>query len=164
MRCPFHPLVATVARKRPWSFCHKCRWQVTPKRIHPWPNEVRVGWLCHCLGIVWEPYRKRAHMQLVRKHSVRVVSACWVSVDWSRPKEWNECAWAYLHFKNKKQKRRWRMNSWTFSPNPLTQGKSHHHHWLFVFFSLLLWLHLCPFLFVCNFMFGCGIQICLFVE
>ena len=23
--------------------------------MHPWPNEVRVGWLCHCPGIVWEP-------------------------------------------------------------------------------------------------------------
>ena len=28
----------------------------------PWPNKVRVGWLCHCPGIVREPIRKRAHM------------------------------------------------------------------------------------------------------
>ena len=27
----FHPRVTTVACKRPWSFCKKCRWQVTPK-------------------------------------------------------------------------------------------------------------------------------------
>ena len=30
-RCPFHHHVTTVARKRPLSFCQKCRWQVTPK-------------------------------------------------------------------------------------------------------------------------------------
>ena len=31
IRCPFHPLVTAVARKRPQSFCQKCRWQVTSK-------------------------------------------------------------------------------------------------------------------------------------
>ena len=31
MRCPFHPSVTAVARKRPRSFCQKYRWQVTPK-------------------------------------------------------------------------------------------------------------------------------------
>ena len=31
IRCPFHPRVTAVARKRPRSFCQKCRWQVTPK-------------------------------------------------------------------------------------------------------------------------------------
>ena len=28
---PFHPRVTAVARKRPRSFCQKCRWQVTAK-------------------------------------------------------------------------------------------------------------------------------------
>ena len=28
-RYPFHPRVTAVARKRPRSFCQKCRWQVT---------------------------------------------------------------------------------------------------------------------------------------
>ena len=32
--CPFHPRVTAVARKRPRSFCQKCRWQVTPKHAH----------------------------------------------------------------------------------------------------------------------------------
>ena len=31
---PFHPSVTTVASKRPWSFCQKCRWQVTPKHAY----------------------------------------------------------------------------------------------------------------------------------
>ena len=31
IRCPFQPRVTAVARKRPRSFCQKCRFQVTPK-------------------------------------------------------------------------------------------------------------------------------------
>ena len=31
IQCLFHPCVIAVACKRPWSFCQKCRWQVTPK-------------------------------------------------------------------------------------------------------------------------------------
>ena len=30
IRYLFHPRVTAVARKRPRSFCQKCRWQVTP--------------------------------------------------------------------------------------------------------------------------------------
>ena len=89
IRCPFHPRVTAVARKRPRSFCQKWRWQVTPKtRIHPWPYEVGVGWLHCCPGIVWGPIRKWAHTQLVREHSATVTSARWATVDWSWNKEW----------------------------------------------------------------------------
>ena len=41
------------------------------------------SWLCFTVS------RKRAHMQLVGEHSATVVSARWVTVDWSWPKEWN---------------------------------------------------------------------------
>ena len=34
IRCPFHPRVTEVARKKPRSFWQKCGWQVTPK--HPY--------------------------------------------------------------------------------------------------------------------------------
>ena len=35
IRRAFHPLVFNgVARKRPRSFCQKCRWQVTPKQAY----------------------------------------------------------------------------------------------------------------------------------
>ena len=34
IRCPFHPRVTTVGRKRPRSFCQKCRWQATPKHTY----------------------------------------------------------------------------------------------------------------------------------
>ena len=33
-RCPFHPRISAVARKRPRSFCQKCRRQVTPKHAY----------------------------------------------------------------------------------------------------------------------------------
>ena len=34
IQCPFHPRVTAVARKTPWSFCQKWRWQVTPKHAY----------------------------------------------------------------------------------------------------------------------------------
>ena len=33
IRCPFHPCVTAVARKRPRSLCQECTWQVTPKDV-----------------------------------------------------------------------------------------------------------------------------------
>ena len=85
------PLVTAMARKRPWSFCQKCRWQVTPKHIYtldPMKSEL-ADFAAVSLGIVWEPIRKRAHMQLIRKQSVTVISARWATVDWFWPKEWS---------------------------------------------------------------------------
>ena len=88
---PFQPHVTAVACKRPQSFCQKCRRQFTPEHAykHPWHIKVGVDWLCRCPARVWESIRKRAHMQLVREHSVTVVSAHWATVDWSWTKEWN---------------------------------------------------------------------------
>ena len=40
-RYPFRPRVTTVARKRSWSFCQKCRWQATAKHAYT----LRM-WLC----------------------------------------------------------------------------------------------------------------------
>ena len=34
IRCPFHPRLTAVARKRPRLFLRKCRWQVTPKHVY----------------------------------------------------------------------------------------------------------------------------------
>ena len=55
-RCPFHPCVTAVARKRPRSFCQKSRWQVTDKRactLDPTKSE-RADYV----GIVWELIRE----------------------------------------------------------------------------------------------------------
>ena len=40
-----------------------------------------------------------------RQRLSTVVSARWATVDWSKPKEWNWCARADLHFKKKKKKK-----------------------------------------------------------
>ena len=42
-RCPFHPRVTAVARKRPRSFCKKCRWRVTPKHAYTLTHRSRSG-------------------------------------------------------------------------------------------------------------------------
>ena len=43
-RCPFHPRVTALARKRSRSFCQKCRWQVTPKHTYtPLTQRSRSG-------------------------------------------------------------------------------------------------------------------------
>ena len=91
IRCLFHPRVIAVACKIPQSFCQKCRWQVTPKHAYTLalPNEVGVGWLHRWAGIVWEPIRKQAHPQLVRKRLTMVISAHWATVYWSWHEEWN---------------------------------------------------------------------------
>ena len=78
-RCPFHPRGTAVARKRPRSFFSKSaggRWHLTRTRL--WPNEVGVGWLPRCPDIDWKPIRKRAHTQLVWKHSATVVTVDWL--------------------------------------------------------------------------------------
>ena len=68
-------------------------------------------------------------MQLVREHSVTVISAHWATVDCSWPKEWKSvCELISTLKKRRKKKRRRGMNSRTISQNPCKQGKSHHHH------------------------------------
>ena len=52
--CPFHPCVTVVARKRPCSFCQKCRWQVTPKHAYTLdPTKLELADYASCPGIVW---------------------------------------------------------------------------------------------------------------
>ena len=43
VQCPFHPHVTAVARKRPRSFCQKCRWQVTSNMRTPLTQRSRSG-------------------------------------------------------------------------------------------------------------------------
>ena len=43
IRCPVHPRVTAVARKRPRSFCQKCRWQVTLKHAYTF-DPTKSGW------------------------------------------------------------------------------------------------------------------------
>ena len=43
-RYPFHPSVTAVARKRPRSFCQKCRWQVTAKHAYTLRMRLCMKW------------------------------------------------------------------------------------------------------------------------
>ena len=45
-RYPFHPCCTAVARKRPWSFCQKHRWQVTAKRMYTLRMWFCMKWHC----------------------------------------------------------------------------------------------------------------------
>ena len=57
-------------------------------------------------SIVWEPIRKRAHTQLVRKYSATVVSARWATVDWSWHNEGISVReLTNLHLKNQQQQK-----------------------------------------------------------
>ena len=75
IRCPFHPRVTAAARKRPLSFCQKCRWQVTPTHactLGPTKSE----WADYAVQVKSENLSgKRADTQLVKKHTATVVSA-----------------------------------------------------------------------------------------
>ena len=100
--------------------------------MHLWLNEVGVGWLCRCPGIVRKPIRKRAHAQLVREtlgHSrlsslshcglilaQRVELVCASSSPLNKQKQTKKKALAGNDLSNI-----------TFSPNPRTRGKRHHH-------------------------------------
>ena len=46
IRCPFHPSVTAVARKRPRSFCQKCRWEITPKHARIF-DQTKSEWADH---------------------------------------------------------------------------------------------------------------------
>ena len=45
----FHPHVTAVAYKRPWSFCQKCRWQVTAKYACTLRMQLCVKWYGACM-------------------------------------------------------------------------------------------------------------------
>ena len=45
-RYPFHPGVTAVARKKSWSFCQKCRWQISAKHTCILRMWLRIK--CHC--------------------------------------------------------------------------------------------------------------------
>ena len=74
----------------------------------------------------YQPIRKRAHTQLVREHSVTVVSL------WTDPGLKSGISVRKListYKKKKKKKRRQGMNFRTFSQNPRRRGKSPHTMW-----------------------------------
>ena len=90
IRCPFHPRGTAVARKRPRSFCQKCKWQVKPRHANTldptkseWADYAAVHAWCGSLS-----GNELTH-NLSRNNSATVLSARWATVNWSWYKEWN---------------------------------------------------------------------------
>ena len=129
IRCPFHPHVTAVARKRSRSFCQKCRWQVTPKHAYildqsksEWADYAAVQAECGNLS----------GNELTRKSSgnTRLQSSQLAEPLWTDPGLKSGIGLHELVStlkKKRKKKRRRGMNCRTFSKNPRTRGKGHHH-------------------------------------
>ena len=89
--------------------------QVAGYRFKHLSSEVGVHWLC-CQGIVWKPIREISSqsLQLIREHLSTIISACWATVDWFLPEEWNWCVKHNLN--NNKKVRAGR--DWIIKPSP----------------------------------------------
>ena len=127
IRCPFHPRVTAVARKRPRSFCPKCRWQVTPEHAYSldptkseWADYVAIQALC---GNLSGNELTRNSLGNTRSQSSQVAEPLWTD-----PGLKSGISVRELVSTKKKKKRRRAMICRTFSPNPRTRGKKHHHH------------------------------------
>ena len=104
---PLHTRVTSVAPKRPWSFCHKCRRQITAKSAYTLdPNIIRVGSLL-CPGIVLEPTREMSshaiHQEALIHCHPSSLHYCRLLLD---IKEWNWCLCADHYFTKKKKKKK----------------------------------------------------------
>ena len=66
IRCPFHPRVTAVARKRPRSFCQKYKWQVTPKHAYTL-DPTASEWADYAALHVW--YGNLSRSELTHKLS-----------------------------------------------------------------------------------------------
>ena len=79
-------IVTAVARRRLGPFCQKCRcmagYSYSRILVHPWPNEVDVGWQC-CSGIVLEANRKTSSHA---NHQEKIVQSSQVAgLLWNEP-------------------------------------------------------------------------------
>ena len=72
IRCPFHPRVTAVARKRPRSFYQKCCDRLHINTHTSLTQQSQNGLTMPLSRHNGEPIRQRAHTQLVRKHSATV--------------------------------------------------------------------------------------------
>ena len=82
IRCPFHPLVTAVARKRSRSFCQKCKWQVTSKHAYTLdPTKSRSGLTMllstHSVRILSGNERTRNSSGNIRSQSSKLAETLW---------------------------------------------------------------------------------------
>ena len=124
------PLVTTVACKRPWPFCQKCRWQVTPKHAYhldplqsEWADYAAVQAECGNLS--------RNELTRNSSENTKLQLSQLAQLLWTDPGLKSGISLRQpisTLKKRKKEKRRRGMKCGTISQNPRTRGKSHQHH------------------------------------
>ena len=131
IRCPFHPRVTAVARKRPRSFYQKCRWQVTPKQAYAY-DPSKSEWADY--AAVQTECGNLSGNELTRNSLGNTWTQSQLSEPlWTDPGLKSEISVRELiSTKTKTKKRSWGMNCRTFYQNPRTRRKSHHYHHLSV--------------------------------
>ena len=80
IRCPFHPCITEVARKRPRSFCQKCRWQIIHEHVYTLVPTKSKWADCRWPSIVWEPIRDELTRNLtgnIRPQSSQYAEPLW---------------------------------------------------------------------------------------
>ena len=124
IRCLFHPRVTAVARKRPRSFCQKCRWQARPKHAYTldptkseWADYAAVQAEC---GNLSENELTRNSSGNTRSQSSQLAEPLWTDPVLKSGISVREL------IPTLKKKRRRGMNCRTFSQKSSHAGKSHH--------------------------------------
>ena len=82
----FHPSLTTVARQRSWSFCQKCRWQVTAKQVC-----TLCMWLCmtwHYMVHGWMAYTECTETAAVSKQRCPYTTSMSIQSALKKKKRW----------------------------------------------------------------------------
>ena len=132
IRCPLHHRVTAVACKRAWSFCQKCRWQITRKHVYTL-DPTKSEWADYAAV---EAQRGNLSGELSRDSSgntrpqlSQLAEPLWTDPGLKSGISVRELiSTKAIQNKKRKKKRRWGMNGQTFSQNPRMRGQSHHHH------------------------------------
>ena len=122
------PRVTAVARKRPRSFYRKSWWQVTPKHAYTL-DPSKLEWADYAAvqaesGNLSGNEITRNSSRNTRSQSSQLAEPLWTGPGLKSGVSLRELISTYKN----KTKKRWRgTNCRTFSQNPRTRGKSHHH-------------------------------------
>ena len=131
IRCPFHPPVTAVARKRHRSFCQKCRWQVTPKHAYT-VDPTKFEWADYAAlqgkkGSLSENELTRYSSGNTQSQSSQLAEPLWTDPGLQSGISVREPISNKIKKKEKKRRKRG-MNCRTCCQNPRNRGKIHHHH------------------------------------
>ena len=120
----FNHHVTIVACKRPWSFCQKCRQQVTAKHVYSFTqwSQNRLSILSwHSAGINQKNKPTCNPLQNTHPQSSQLAQSLWTGL-------WFQTA--DVHFRKKKEEKvQMGIIHLTFSHNPCKRGKSYQHHY-----------------------------------